>query len=138
MRTDLICSGRLREQTIRLSGLHLSFSRYTFLSDYLTDLTQHKINFFKNCPQWGLNSQPPDHQSHALPTGLGSNPTGGGAIFEEIYFVLCNFKSVRKSDRNASDCLIVKNPIAAENIALKKEEDRFELEFLKNLVYIEK
>ena len=33
-------------------------------------VTQHKINFIKNCPQWGLNSQPPDHQSHALPTVL--------------------------------------------------------------------
>ena len=32
--------------------------------------TQHKINFVKNCPQWGLNSQPPDLQSHALPTML--------------------------------------------------------------------
>ena len=34
-----------------------------FLSDYLTDLKLHstKINFIKNCPQWGLNSQPPDH-----------------------------------------------------------------------------
>ena len=33
-------------------------------------VTQHKINFVKNYPQWGLNSQPPDHQSHALPTVL--------------------------------------------------------------------
>ena len=31
---------------------------------------QNKINFVKNCPQWGLNSQPPDHQSHALLTVL--------------------------------------------------------------------
>ena len=33
-----------------------------FLSDYLTVLKLHKtkINFIKNCPQWGLNSQPPD------------------------------------------------------------------------------
>ena len=37
-----------------------------FLSEYLTDLTLHR--FIKNCPQWDLNSQPPDHQSHALPT----------------------------------------------------------------------
>ena len=35
--------------------------------------TQRKINFVQNCPQWGLNSQPPDHQSHALPTVLGRN-----------------------------------------------------------------
>ena len=27
-------------------------------------------------------------------------------IFDEIYFVLCKFKSVRQSDRNASDFLI--------------------------------
>ena len=35
------------------------------LSD-TSKVTQHKINFVKNCPQWGLNSQPLDHQSHAL------------------------------------------------------------------------
>ena len=33
-------------------------------------VTQNKINFAKNCLQWGLNSQPLDHQSHALPTEL--------------------------------------------------------------------
>ena len=38
----------------------------TFLSDYLTDL-KHKINFTKNCHQWGLNSQPLDHKSNVLP-----------------------------------------------------------------------
>ena len=32
-----------------------------------SEVTQHKINFVKKCSQWGLNSQPPDHQSHALP-----------------------------------------------------------------------
>ena len=36
-------------------------------------VTQNKINFIKNCPLWGLNSQPPDHQSHALPTELARN-----------------------------------------------------------------
>ena len=36
-------------------------------------VTQHKINFVKKCPQWGLNSQPPDHQSHALLTELARN-----------------------------------------------------------------
>ena len=30
-------------------------------------VTHNKINFVKNCPLWGLNPQPPDHQSHALP-----------------------------------------------------------------------
>ena len=34
-----------------------------------------------------------------------------GAIFDEIYFVLCNLRSVRKSNRNASDWPIVKNLI---------------------------
>ena len=40
-----------------------------FLSDYLTDLKLHrtKKKFIKNSPQWGLNSQPPDNQSNALP-----------------------------------------------------------------------
>ena len=33
-----------------------------------------------------------------------------GAIFDESYFVMRNFRSVRWSDRNASDFLIVKNP----------------------------
>ena len=32
-----------------------------------------------------------------------------GAVFDEIYFVLCNFRSVRKSDRNASGRPNVKN-----------------------------
>ena len=36
-------------------------------------VTQNKINFVKNCPQWGLNSQPLDHQSRALPTVPGRN-----------------------------------------------------------------
>ena len=47
-----------------------------FLSDFLTDIKLHsfnKINFVKNCPQWGLNSQPPDHQSGALTTELARN-----------------------------------------------------------------
>ena len=30
----------------------------------------NKINFVRNYPQWGLNSQPLDHQSDALPTEL--------------------------------------------------------------------
>ena len=36
-------------------------------------VSQHKINFVKNCPQWGLDSQPPDHQSGALTTELARN-----------------------------------------------------------------
>ena len=35
-----------------------------------SEVTQHKINFVKNCPQWGLNLQPLDHQSNALPDEL--------------------------------------------------------------------
>ena len=35
-----------------------------------SEVTQNKINFIKNCPQWGLNSLPPDHQFTALPTVL--------------------------------------------------------------------
>ena len=35
-----------------------------------SQVTQHKINFVKNCPEWGLNPWPPDHQSPALPTEL--------------------------------------------------------------------
>ena len=38
-----------------------------------SNVTQSKINFVKNCPQWVLNSQPPDHHSDALPTVLGRN-----------------------------------------------------------------
>ena len=51
--------------TVRKSG--------ALLSDYLTDrskVKQNKINFVKNCPQWGLNLQPPDHYSNSLPTDL--------------------------------------------------------------------
>ena len=38
-----------------------------------SEVTQQKINCIKNCHQWCLNSQTPDHQSHALPTALGRN-----------------------------------------------------------------
>ena len=51
-------------------GLFDAFS--VRLSDR-SKVTQNKINFVKNCPQWDLNSQPPDHQSHALVTELGRN-----------------------------------------------------------------
>ena len=39
-------------------------------------VTQNKINFIKNCLQWGLNSQLPDHDSNALTTELGRNLLG--------------------------------------------------------------
>ena len=50
----------------------LSFSRYAFLSDYLTDLLhwEEQKKIFKNCPQWGLNPQPLDQHSNALLTVL--------------------------------------------------------------------
>ena len=51
----------------------------THISVSLSDrskITQSKINFVKNCPQWGWNSQPPDYQSHALPTVLGEESVG--------------------------------------------------------------
>ena len=35
-----------------------------------SEVTQNKTNFIKNCPQWGLNLQPLDHHSNALPTEL--------------------------------------------------------------------
>ena len=38
-----------------------------------SEVTQHRINFVKNYPQWCLNAQPPDHQSDALQTVLGRN-----------------------------------------------------------------
>ena len=34
-------------------------------------VTQNKINFVKNCPQWGWNPGPLDHCSNAQPTELG-------------------------------------------------------------------
>ena len=49
----------VRQKTVRLSDR--------------SEGTQHKINFVKNFPQWGLNTQPPDHQSNALLTMLRRN-----------------------------------------------------------------
>ena len=36
-----------------------------------SEVTRHKINFAKNCPQLDLNPQLLDHHSHAMPTKLG-------------------------------------------------------------------
>ena len=36
-------------------------------------VTHNKIHFVKNCPQWGLNSQPLDNHSNALLTEIGRN-----------------------------------------------------------------
>ena len=61
----------------------------------------------------GLNDSHPQPNSDLAQLGeqetddlevVSSNP-GGGEIFDEIYFILCNFTS----DRNASDWAIVKN-----------------------------
>ena len=55
----------------------LSFAFFTIhISVRLSDrskIIQHKINFVKNCSQWGLNSQPLDHQSGVLTTELARN-----------------------------------------------------------------
>ena len=47
-----------------------------FFQSKRNKITQNKINFVKNCPQWGLNSHPPDHHSNALATELGRNLLG--------------------------------------------------------------
>ena len=54
-------------------------------------------------PTYSLLAQLAEHKTDDLKV-VSSNSTG--AIFDEIYFVLCNFRS----DRNASDFFIVKNP----------------------------
>ena len=74
---------------------HLSFSRYAFLSDYLTDLKLH-INFIKTCPQcwqWGWNLGPPDHEANALPTELGRNLLGR-RFLKWALFVSCTISHV--------------------------------------------
>ena len=38
-----------------------------------SQVTQNKINFIKNYPQWGLNPWLHDHHSNTLPTELGRN-----------------------------------------------------------------
>ena len=48
-----------------------------------SEVTQHKINFFKNCPQCCLNPQPPEHYSNPLPTELRRN----GVEISEVNFV---------------------------------------------------
>ena len=66
-----VVNSRFHQVLIRC---HLSFSRYAFLSDYLTDLSCTEQNKFRQkLPQWDLNLQPSDHQSHALPTELERN-----------------------------------------------------------------
>ena len=51
-------------------------------------VTQNKINVIKNCAQWGLNSQPLDHQSHALPTEL-NHYMVVGVNHKGLYKVMC-------------------------------------------------
>ena len=57
-----VCSSIVSQST-EFFTIHVSVR----LSDR-SKVTQSKINFVKNCPQGGLNSQPPDHQSTALST----------------------------------------------------------------------
>ena len=66
---------------------HLNFSRYAFLSDYLTDLYtgKSKKKFVTNYPQWGLKPGPPDHEANALPTELGWRSVG--QKISEVSFV---------------------------------------------------
>ena len=49
-----------------------------------SEITQNKLNLVKNCPQWGLNSQPPDHEPNAVLTVLGRNLLK----FSEVSFLL--------------------------------------------------
>ena len=45
----------------------------------LPDRSSHREEqkkIVKNCPQWGLNAQPPDLQANALPTELSLNLHG--------------------------------------------------------------
>ena len=46
---------------------------------------QNKINFVKNCSQWGLNSQPPDHQCWEESVG---------DFWSELSFVSCTTSHV--------------------------------------------
>ena len=73
----LICLGRLVSNYRYVICIRVFHDRPVWhISVRLSDrsvVTQHKINFVKNRPQWGLNPQPPDHQSPALPTELGRN-----------------------------------------------------------------
>ena len=53
-------------------------------------VTQHKINFIKNCPQWDLNPQPSDHQAHALPNWAREESVED--FWSELSFVfMCHF-----------------------------------------------
>ena len=64
--------GSSKNSTFGFFTIGLSECISVRLSDR-SEVTQYKINFVKNYPQWGLNSQPPDHQSNALLTVLGRN-----------------------------------------------------------------
>ena len=52
-----------KEITIELFTIHISVRLPN-----RSKVTQNKINFITNYTKWGLNSQPPDHPYHALPT----------------------------------------------------------------------
>ena len=56
-------------------------------------VTQNKINFVKNCPQWGLNPGPSDHHFNAVPTELGRNLLSR-RFLKSALFVLCTASHV--------------------------------------------
>ena len=62
---------------------------------YRSKVTHHKINFAKNCLQWGLNPWPPDHQSYDLPIELGRNQLKISEV--ELSSVLCTTSNVELS-----------------------------------------
>ena len=68
------------------------FCQIIWLSDRFK-VTQNKINFVKNCPQWDLNSQPSDHDSNALTTELGRNLLGR-RFLKWALFVSCTTSHV--------------------------------------------
>ena len=60
---------------------HVNFDRHAEIFEFFTigvsvrlsdrfNVTQNKINFVKNCPQWGWKPGPPDLQASALSTEL--------------------------------------------------------------------
>ena len=58
-----------------------------------SQVTQNIISFIKNCPQWGLNPQPPDHPCNALPIELGRNLLGRRFLMWAL-FVSCTTSHV--------------------------------------------
>ena len=74
-----------------------SFEFFTIsISVRLSDrskVTQYKINFVNNCPQWGSNPQSLDNHSNSLPTMLGKNLLGR-RFLKWALFVSCTTSHV--------------------------------------------